>query len=237
MRDNLPYKRRTDLETNTIELMWIEIALKPKSMFIGICYRPPGQNRNEAATFIANLQEQIQNVVSLNIASLYIMGDFNDRCAIWDDNHHSSELKLDLVDLLNSFDLSQIISEPTHFTGTSQTLLDLIITDSPAHIVKTGTLAPIGLSHHCVVYCETSSQCKKTSYYRDYWDIKRADYDGLNNALAEFPWHAIVEDDVNKMAANWSSILLEMAKEYIPFRKVLIRTRDKPWITPDIHIK
>ncbi len=59
VKENLPVKRRHDLESNIIETMWIEIVLKPKSMFVGICYRPPGQNRNDAKMFIENLQEQV----------------------------------------------------------------------------------------------------------------------------------------------------------------------------------
>jgi hypothetical protein len=139
------------------------------------------------------------------------------------------------VDLVNSFNLSQIINEPTHFTGTAQTLLDLIITDSPAHVVNSGTMAVVGLSRHNVIYCKTTGSTNRQNYYRDFWDIRVADFEGLNNALADIPWDAIFDhNDINKTVENWFYILTETSKEYIPYRRTLIRAKDKPWITPDI---
>lgn len=42
VRDGIPYKHRTDLTTENIETLWIEVhRLKCKTLFIACVYRPP----------------------------------------------------------------------------------------------------------------------------------------------------------------------------------------------------
>ena len=232
VKDNLPFLRRIDLERNDTELLWVELKIKPKSIIIGVCYRPPGQSRDQVNSFISSLQSQIEQVCSMNLNSVYLIGDFNDRCQDWNDNHVHSELKLELVELVNMSNMSQMISEPTHFTQTSHNLLDIIITDSPHLISDSGTLPPMGTSRHSIIFCRTSNiSSTKPKYYRDFWDYSRADFDGLNIAMSDIPWEAIEDEDISIMTSKWTQLFLDTAKEYIPHKRVLVNPRDKPWIT------
>ena len=62
------------------------------------------------------------------------MGDFNDTCLKWDSSHDKSDLKNDFYDLINLSDMVQLVTEPTHFTDHSESLIDLVITDSPGFV-------------------------------------------------------------------------------------------------------
>ena len=56
------------------------------------------------------------------------------------------------------FDLSQLISNPTRITGTTSTILDLIIVSDPIKINKCG-VSDLGVSDHLLIYC--TCKCKK----------------------------------------------------------------------------
>ena len=79
VKETLPLKRRTDLENDNIELLWLEIDLKPIPILIGICYRPHGQSKLQTQTFLYTLHSQHSAIASSNIDSIYLLGDFNDR--------------------------------------------------------------------------------------------------------------------------------------------------------------
>ena len=54
--------------------------------------------------------------------------------------------------MLKTENLSQFITKPTRITKHSKTLLDVIITNSPANIRDSGVLS-LSLSDHVMVYC------------------------------------------------------------------------------------
>jgi len=47
--------------------------------------------------------------------AVLILGDFNDKCNKWSDNHIASELGNKLVELSESRNFDQIIKEPTRY--------------------------------------------------------------------------------------------------------------------------
>ncbi len=88
--------RRHDLETIELELMWMEIKLIPRSILIGVCYRPPGMRQEQANIFVDELQISISQVLAQETDGIYLLGDFNDRCTSWEGPHPNSELKENL---------------------------------------------------------------------------------------------------------------------------------------------
>ena len=234
---SLPCERKYNLEDNSLELVWIEIKLIPKSILVGVCYRPPNMTRQQANDFIENMQISLNKAMCHGADSIYLLGDFNDRCTDWAGKHPDSELKENLKDMTMSFGLQQLINEPTYMTKTSANLLDLIFTDSPGYIKKSGTLPPIATSKHAVVYCI----CKKTHvhekpYTKEIWKYDEADIPGLNIAIGDFPFDDVLGEceDINHAAELWTHIVLQIAKEYIPHHTIKISPHDKPWITKDI---
>jgi len=232
----LPNKRRRDLEEPTLEMIWTEISVQPKPVLIGVAYRPPGMNRQAATDYIHRIQDTLTRVLTTNADSVYLMGDFNDRCTKWEDRHPESELKEDLLDTTTALGLQQLINEPTYITETSANILDLIFTNNAGQVTNAGTLPPIGTSKHTVIYCETTRIVPKMKQYKkEVWKYDQADKEGLNIAISDFPFEDILPEDVDEAVEIWTHLVLQIAKEYIPCITVTVRPADKPWMTGDIR--
>jgi exonuclease III len=233
--DSLPHRKVPELMHDNIELLWVEITLGVKKILVGSCYRPPGQNSEEVDSFMTHLSDSIDRVLTKNMESVVLLGDFNDTCTTWESDHKESDLKLKLYDLVNASDLHQMVHEPTHITGQAANLLDLLITDSPGYIIKQQLLPPIG-SFHQIVHVIFKIQYKRDKIFtREIWDYKNGDYEGLNNDLPNVPWGVgDTFDDVDDAANFWQKSFLEACKSKIPFRQIKIRPMDKPWINNNV---
>lgn len=235
--EHLPVVVRPDLTPPGIESLWVEVQVKHNEhVLIGVCYRPPNQNADSRDHFLSNMEQTINRIMEENSKSIMLTGDFNDRCTQWHSEHRNSELGCKLYDIVGNNGLTQVIDSPTHLdnTGRPQHLLDLVITDTPALVIDTGVLAPIGRCHHCPTMCKLAIYLhKEKSYKRFIWDFKNADVTNLNDALSSAPWSVAFEtfNDIDDIVHYWTSLFLEIATEYIPTREITVRPRDKPWVT------
>ena len=237
--DSLPVKILPNLDVEEIEGISIEVKLNSKSTIISCIYRPPGADQNQCNTFLDGLQDMINTMLIDSPESIVILGDFNDRCLTWDDNHNKSELGTKLKELIENNIMFQLIKEPTFYSNNYQSLLDLIITDSPGYINDSGVAHPIGDPSHCYIHCKLSiTYSKDKAYEREIWKYNQANFDGLNNALSQCPWNVLdMYDDVDDMVDYFSQIFKKTCKEFIPNKIIKIRPCDKKWFTPEIRYK
>jgi hypothetical protein len=236
--NSLPYARRKQYEIDSLELLWVEVELGNKKIFVGSCYRPNGQNVEEVDLFMSNFQDSLERVFQRNPASIIIMGDFNDVCTAWESDHRGSELGLKLYDYINGNDLHQTVLEPTHISPEYANILDLLITDSPGYIIKQTILPPLG-SRHQIVNAKLSIQYKRDKIYtREIWSYKNGDFESLINELLNTPWQVGFElfDDIDDIADFWHKSFIESCKSKIPNRTIKVRPMDKPWITNQVKM-
>ena len=95
------------------------------------------------------------------------MGNFNNKCDSWYSDHSNSELGLSLLNLVDR-------NGPTRTSDKSQSLLDLILTDSP-HIFSNNLeiKLPRSFRRHGIV-----------------WDLKNGNFAAFNSSLRLlFTWH------------------------------------------------
>ena len=147
VKNSIPVKE-IDLLFDGLESVGIEIIVSNKKIAIICCYRPPGL-RNQADDFIENFQYLLDTLYANKYDSLFIGGDFNDRCINWDDNHMNSELGTRFKECIRNNILFQLIKDPTYLSPNYQSTLDLIITDSPGYVIKSGIGCPLGDPCHC----------------------------------------------------------------------------------------
>ena len=113
-RSELRGKLLTPLHVDKIEMLWVELILGSAKIIFGVCYRPPNQNAICRTAFFDGLSNTFDLLQSKFKKKPFILvGDFNDRCHAWDDDHRNSELGLELVNLINSFYLTQMINQVT----------------------------------------------------------------------------------------------------------------------------
>ena len=233
--NDLHCKRRYDLEHGIIacEMLWLEVYYGTHKILLGTCYRPPGQNGDEITYFLIDVQSCFDSIYSENPECIILTGDFNDRSVLFDEEHPTSELGVRLRDLIFQNNMFQLITEPTHFTDNSAYILDLMITDSPGYVKECGVLPQICELHHAPVYSRFSiTRHKLTTITREVWHYKNADTIGLNTALQNVDWSNIIHNSSVEMAVNQvTNKYLQTARDFIPVRKVKIRSKDKPWVT------
>jgi hypothetical protein len=75
----------------------------------------------------------------------------------WIHNKPETELNIKLLDIIDEYNLHQLVNVPTRKERT----LDLILVTNPSIINKVHTLPPLGLSDHDVVYIEADIWLRK----------------------------------------------------------------------------
>ena len=126
VRDTLTCKCRTDLELQNLEAIWIEIVVKTKNILTGGLYPAPNSN----ADYFTLLNESIDSAHNTNIPDIVVTGDFNF-------NMHSTNNNK-MKDLIQNYNLKQLIKEDAHFTENSSSLLDLILVRNSSNILTSG---------------------------------------------------------------------------------------------------
>ena len=138
VRDNIYCKRRSDLELQGLEAVWINA--KSKKLLIGGCYRPPNSN----AAYFDFLSESIDRAYNTNIIGIFILGDFSYNLQ----NNNVNKM----TELIQEYSLTQLITEDTHYTENSSSLIDLILARNKTHVLTSGvidTFIPNQIRYHC----------------------------------------------------------------------------------------
>ena len=229
-RTGMAAKRLTAFEIPGLELIWIEFLCASRRNIVGCCYRPPGQNLLAVNSFLLDLEQSIQSVLATNPHSVTILGDFNDRCTVWDSLHTNSELGNKLYNLITNNNLLQLISEPTR----QNNLLDLIITNSPTHYFDFGVLQPLTNLDHCTMYAKfQQSYISATNYIRTIWEYDLGNFTTMNAELTN-KLNIDPSLDVTQLANNLTQTIHQSMHDNIPHKKILNKPHDKPWFTSTV---
>ena len=227
IRDALYYRRRKDLEIADVECIWIELNLYTKTVLFGLFYRPPNTNVLDHS----NLVDSIHLAVDTGIDNIIITGDFNL-------NINSQTTFNKVSSICREFSLTQTISEPTHFTESSQSIIDLIFTSKTDLIHNSGVGDPFlqqELRYHCPVFGILNLKSKsKTVITRHIWLFDKGDYNLLRSKASQFDWNSAKDQNIDKYANNINQSIISIASHCIPNRNVTIRSQEPLWITSEI---
>lgn len=211
--------------TDSVEQMWLGITIHSKKIAIGTAYRPPWLS---VQIFIDALSDTISSLSWYD--HVILLGDFNINYFNSLDNSF-----LLLKDFLSSFGLCQHVAEPTHFTSSSETLLDIICTD--VNVVRVWVDHIPTLSDHALVACELNfpkiKSPPKAVYFRP---IKDIDLDQFNSIMASIDWNALSMGNVNEITNNLTYNLLEVFDYVAPKKLVFVKHKSYPWITYNIRL-
>ena len=171
-----------------------------------------------------------------NYTMIIVMGDFNAHYSV--DTHSSTAVGSVFAYFLRGNNFTQLIKELTRITATSQTILDFVITDSPGYCTSHFTLSPAANCDHNVVAAKFNlSVPRPKAYKRSVWNFNSVDDSMLNNSLYTENWSDLFNNfiDINSLYYEWFTKFTSIVKEYIPFWEVIIRPRDKTWMTSTIR--
>lgn len=114
-RNDVDVLRRSDLESSTIEGLWVKVcSRKSRSFLVGTFYRPPSTSKHVVGNFVPLFENNIQSA-TVREKELIILGDFN--CDMLAKQAVSVECKR-LKGVLRSENLTQLIDQPTRVNTT-----------------------------------------------------------------------------------------------------------------------
>lgn len=163
--------------------LWLKIQhAKLKSIIVCVAYRPPD---TQLTCFVNELAPSLIDALSLG-KDVFIAGDLN--CDMLSNRPESICLK----EFCTSFNLTQLISQPTRVTANSSTLLDVIVTTSPNLVTQSDVICTAISDHFPVIATLNLKKPKlqainfKTRSYKHYnptdfsRDVSRISWDILN---------------------------------------------------------
>ena len=220
-------RRRTDLESEEVESLWIELNFKKERYLIGNVYRNPA-SRSEWYDAFVSMMDNVQK----NKCSIILMGDFNidflQKQPTWE-----STTAL--------FGLRQLIKTPTRVTPTSQTLIDHIYTNNPDTISDVD-VPVLGISDHypvcCTVACKNalSPNCTKHSsiVYRCFKHFNEQAFQ-MDLSLSSFNY-VYNFNEPDPALTYFTETFLRIANKHAPLREKRVKQRLlPPWFTSDIR--
>ena len=158
---------------------------------------------------------------------MVILGDFNYNMQCVNNNK--------IHELMQQYNLKQLIQELTHFTESSESLIDLILVRNVNNVITSGvydTFLESQVRYHCPVICILKfNKCLPRSYKRRVWNYDKADFNLFRNLLSNVDWNCIIdENDIDKSVEKFTSVLIQTAEKSIPNKIATIRPNEYPWI-------
>lgn len=200
---------RDDLtQANFQESVWCNIDIGGETTLIGICYRPPSNNK----TCDEAMYELIAKASSENVL---IMGDFNFPELNWakseslDDSHP-------FMECVNDNFLFQGVTECTR----GDNILDLLLTSEENMINNVTVGEPFGSSDHQIIRFnfiaskeDSGEEFKSHNYFK-------ANYERMREEARMINWEGVIMGvDIE---VDWNSLKLEIVKlrdTYVPYKK------------------
>ena len=184
-------------------------------------------------TALSSFISLISSLPSSTISNLLIVGDFNINFS--KASSSESPLLSDLKSFAASYSLSQIISNPTHFSPSgSPSTIDLAFVPSSFSSSHT-ILSPVSSSDHLSILLSTSlpSSCHKAPpfrYKRKVWIYKKANIDLMNTLLSEVSWTSLLSSsDIDECWSAFKSKFLDIMSLCIP-TKLISPSPLPPWL-------
>ena len=170
------------------------------------------------------------------ISEIIITGDFNLNVL-----HPQTARKINSI--CTEFSFYQSISQPTHFTENSSSLIDIRLVYNKNYLIVSGVGDPFlnqEIRYHCPIYgIFQFSKPKFVSFTRHIWNYDQGNYDLLRYKATSFDWDYDRDNDTNIYANNINNTVTSIAKECIPNRCINVKPSEPPWINLTIkrHIR
>ena len=172
--------------TNLSECLICEILYDQRKCFIVSLYRSPSQTPAEFDDFIAKLEIIIDNIITPSSPNLiFIVGDFNAKLSNWNHDDPDTDEGIEISTITSSYGLTQIINEPTHILPNSSSCIDLLFTNQPNMVIKSGIYSSLHPNcHHQIIYANINFKLFfPPPYERRIWHCSRRDTEGLKQSI------------------------------------------------------
>ena len=191
---------------------------------IAVFYRPP----SSGVELLDNLFSTLCNIfTSVSSNYFYLIGDFN-----IDFLTHSHPFYQKLLSVVSSFNLTQIVSEPTRVTNHSSTLIDLIFVSSLITVQSCTTIPPLANADHFglhLIVCTKFPKKRAESVPRKVWRYSLADFDRAAEMLESIEWNTLLPSEADSYWKAWKTYFLQIMELCVPHAIVKPKS-NVPWM-------
>ena len=135
-----------------------------------------------------------------------------------------------LVNIMEAYQLTQVITENTRVTSNSSTLSDLFITNNAESIERSG-VCPLSISDHNLIFAVRKTGIPKRSpRYIEAKNFKKFNSNAFLSDLNNSHWPQIDVNpgNVNEAWFNWISCFLSILDKNAPKRVIKVRNQPDP---------
>ena len=221
-------KRRHEIESSKLETLWAEITLPNAKPFL-VCtiYCPPS-----ATSEWIDLFEEELSIAQTTDLEIILMGDFS-----LDFNMNLNKKWCNLIEL---FDLSLLVTQPTRVTESSSTIIDHIYTTHPENIIES-FVPSYSISDHFPI-CFTrkiNNKIRKTvhitSRYRCFKNFNEESF--ITDLSRDLNHFTLDRSDINDDISVWYSIIQKHLDQHAPYKTNRVKTDKLPeWYNEDIAL-
>ena len=201
--DRVSWVRRHDLESDELEMLWIEVLPgKAKIVLLSVLYRPPDTSKSLQNNF-NKLFNDMLSIANTESKEVILMGDVNVNYLIARNN---KEFK----SVLELFGFKQLITKPTRNTNESNTLINIIASNNSSTISKTDVISTSIGDHDMVGCCRKINLLKFNPRVITCRNYKNYASEKLCSDLNSVDWSPVYDAlDVNSAWTYMKSILLD----------------------------
>jgi len=212
---------------DSFECLASTISAPAGSFNLVLLYRPPSSSITDFFTQFGSLLESLAS----SSTELVITGDFN--------LHVDCKSDPDTVifmQLLYDFNLTQLVSFPTHNKGHT---LDLLITHTSSNLVPFVTSDDICISDHIAVVASLDipkPELSKTSF--TYRSTKLIDTSSFSADILASPLVSNSSSDLDTLVSSYNSTLTALLDKHAPSRTTTSLSRTpNPWFNSNLFLQ
>ena len=175
---------------------------------------------------------QLFEALTMNSQCVFLLGDFNCDLLLPDKPPKDG---CDFLDLLDIYDLKNVINLPTRVSKTSNTLLDLILTDNKRRIIASWVV-DVHVSNHSLIYAIlwVSAPAYRRSRKICFRSLKNFDREQFLSDLHNIPFHVMeIFDDVDDKLYVFGALSNNVLNEHAPIKQVHVWGNQVPYMNQD----
>jgi hypothetical protein len=117
-----------------------------------------------------------------------------------------------LQEIMQLYQLTQIIDDPTRVTKSTKSILDVCITSSPDKIIQSGVVH-LGISDHSLIYATRKLNSVEFRNFRKF------NVESFLSDLYMLPWVELdCKQNVDEMWECWKTLFLQVLDKHAPKR-------------------
>ncbi|XP_045777739.1 uncharacterized protein LOC123875750 [Maniola jurtina] len=205
--------------------MWISLTINLHNILIGTAYRPPWLDVDK---FFDTLTESILFFTKFD--EIILLGDFNINLL-----NNTSNSSQQLNNFLRYTNLQNYVTEPTHFTSHSETLIDIVCSNIPIINLKINHNPDLG--GHAMILAEVKIKKPKIPSKRiTYRPIKNINMIEFNKDLERVNWNGIInENSVDSMVTSFNKAIMDIFDKHAPVKTFITKDHYSPWLTSNVR--